>query len=78
MTKLNLMYVASNNGDYLTLTGIGSHISVCIRVVLPLDVLRTLVGRHVWVNGDWDDICTIHSWPDLPTKPKNTKEGHND
>ena len=69
MTELNLMYVVSTSGNQLTLSGVGSSIGVGLSVVMPLDVIRGLVGRHVWINGGWGDICTIHSWPDLPDKP---------
>ena len=69
----NLMYVASTNGNQLTLSGVGSSIGVCLRVNVPLDVISELIGRQVWVNGGWGGICAIHSWPDLPKAPTETK-----
>jgi hypothetical protein len=67
--ELNLMYVVSTSGNQLTLSGVGSCVGVCISVSMPLDVIQSLVGRHVWIRGGWGDICTIHSWPVLPKRP---------
>jgi hypothetical protein len=66
----NLMYVVSTSGRLLTLSGVGSSIGVSLEVQMPLDVINGLVGRHVWINGGWGDICTVHSWPNLPKTPK--------
>lgn len=79
--EINLMYVESSTGNRLSLLGVGSSIGVTIPVNLPEALVYQLVGRHVWINGGWGDICTIHSWPDLPELPtskEKQKENNND
>jgi hypothetical protein len=70
MTEISLMYVASAKGDRLTLSEVGSSTGLQITVSLPADIMRTLVGRHVWIKGGWGDRCVIHSWPSLPEEPE--------
>jgi hypothetical protein len=70
MTELSLMYVALAKDDCLTLSEVGTSIGLQITVSLPADIMRTLVGRHVWIKGGWGDCCVIHSWPSLPKAPE--------
>jgi hypothetical protein len=74
--EINLMYVESARGNRLSLSGVGSSVGVTIPVNLPAVLMYQLVGRHVWINGGWGDICTIHSWPDLPKLPKEYDNGN--
>ena len=74
MTKLSLMYVVSTHSHCVVLSEIGSGVGVQIQLSMPLDLMNSLVGRHVWVEGDWGDRCTIHSWPALPKPQEKTGE----
>ena len=73
MTELSLMFVTEAKGGFLTLLGVGSFVTVQIAAPVPDDVLDTLVGRHVWIDGGWGGRCVIHSWPDLPKQPEEKK-----
>ena len=74
MTELLLMYVSEVKGDSLVLSGVGSSLGVVITTSLPVEVMHTLVGRHVWIKGGWGDRCVIHSWSALPKPPEKTND----
>ncbi len=66
MTDTMLMYVKSAHDGGVELAQIAGSTGVIMPFNLPADFLRRLIGRHVWVKGNWGGECKILKWIDLP------------
>jgi len=71
---ITLMYVSGayddDGGTSISCLEIDGSLGAGFFLSVPYSVGSALKGRHVWVIGGWGDECKIHSWVELPEKPK--------
>jgi hypothetical protein len=68
MKDVLLMFTKEVTEDGILLASVGDGTTgTVLPLPAPIDIAKHLIGRHVWIKGNWGDKPEVLQWLPLPT-----------